>query len=648
MSSYLPEPPLDGEDPYADFSAYLDRLIHLRLNDHHTTAPIALIVFVSYSIIISVIYFSWYWHVQRKEHRPLWIARLVRRPQGRYIALNQAVVTTITNTVISMLWLGWVAYVHVLWEPNTTLRGRYYVYFLNVSLIITFIPLFLITYLLISAGNLTSRRHNKNASTDSHVLPPWAVNSLLLVVFPALFLLMFVPSIISGAKYSRYINETVEVRDQVQGLVASQGTGGPLTEEERQAEVAEVLRLTYEVLNPIRAAVYDLQRKVRICTVLPFAALLLINLLGFAFILRHLRQDQTGQLVFNGTSVVAPLASHSATTTPSAHAAQSTSGGSGHGKDEEKGLGRKLSRSVTFTRNAGGGGEESAREDYETRAAELRIDDGTVSRAPWEITTAYFCVPLICILIVGFYSWVLSIFGVSQTFNSIPALEIAALAGPFAYTLVAATVTSALVLKKLIVALRGDEQPKPPRWQENPFGGRTNRRRGSAFGETVGAEAGADGEREVGLIEEEDEGEELSWSAEEAREKRLRNSQQNRRRSSLGVPSFRSSLTGNGNGRKLSIVSLASSVGSMLSGGSSVAAGGGGGSERRGSAEKEKDKEKQRVAFVMETPSVTDTRDVREGRGAPQSLMAGVQQVEEGRSNQCEEPLCCASRELCT
>ncbi|GAA5887380.1 hypothetical protein JCM6882_002512 [Rhodosporidiobolus microsporus] len=631
MSSRLPQPPVTGANPYADFVDYLQRLVHLRLQSQHTHASIVLIVFLAYAIIISLVYLYWYCRLQRKDHKPIWVARIVRTPQGRYIALNQAVVTMATNTLVSVIWLAIASYLHALWQPGNSLEGRIYMYFVNVSLLAAFLPLFLITYLLISAGNLTSRRQHSGA----HYLPPWANNSLLLVVFPALFVLMFVPSIIAGERYSRYIGDAVSVQDQMRKRGAVETANGPLSAAQRTDAVNEINRLTYDVLNPARVAAFNLQHSTRICQLIPFAVLLLINLLGFVFILRHLRQDRTGQLVFHGTSVVAPLAAHAAHTTPaspstSAGTATTTTGGGG--RDEESvragaeksavGLGRTLSRSLTFTRN-GSGEEGDQREDYERGpAARQASDEGAVSRAPWEVTIAYFCVPLICILAVGFLSWLLSLYyNASPAFNSITATEIASLSFPFAYTLVASSVTTSLVIKKTIIALRGDEQPKPPQFQENPFGNRMNRRAGAANG--GGAAVGPRDE------EEDEEVEEAVARTEEEREKRLRDFQ-TRRRSSLGVPSFRPSL----GGRKMSIVSLASSVGSRFSfsgGSGSVSAAGTGSESRRGSAEKEKEK----VAVVPEVEA--DTRDVRDGRGEPQSLMAGVERVVEGPKSVEEE-----------
>ncbi|GAA5983130.1 hypothetical protein JCM11641_004923 [Rhodosporidiobolus odoratus] len=74
------------------------------------------------------------------------------------------------------------------------------------ALTAAFIPLFLVTFLLISAGNLALSRLSASSSDQRrHLLPAWTVNSLLLVACPALFALLFIPSIIAGHAYTHNI-----------------------------------------------------------------------------------------------------------------------------------------------------------------------------------------------------------------------------------------------------------------------------------------------------------------------------------------------------------------------------------------------------------------------------------------------------------
>lgn len=182
------------------------------------------------------------------------------------------------NFVISLLWLLYIVFLRNLWtnasdDPN---QVELYIYFLNLAIALAFIPLFLCTYLLIAAGNLTTLRMNSNG-LHKHNLSPLAVNSLLVVVFPALFLLLFVPGIVSGQMWSSYIGFVGEFEDQAIQNATAFAAAGDLSEPTRQAAITDMLSLVDSTLNPRRLDWIKMQRVMRICELPAISTLLLVR-----------------------------------------------------------------------------------------------------------------------------------------------------------------------------------------------------------------------------------------------------------------------------------------------------------------------------------------------------------------------------------
>jgi hypothetical protein len=521
-------------------------------------------------------------------------------------------------------------YLYKIWRSDSNLSGVNYLYYSNVANCLAFLPLYLITWLAISAGNLTA------SSNGQHFLPPWFINSLL-ALGGALFVTLLVPAMISAKVYTHWVKEAKTMMEESLASAENYDTAGSSIES-KQALIQQLIDQTYAVLNPLRRRAYYYQIRYRYVEITVFGVLILvrlvsflcpffllrltmfpqINLCGFVFLIRHIRQDKGGRLVLGGTAVVAPLETHlhpySSSPSPSSPSADENA------KDTASqypvgavGFGRSLTRTATV----GGREVEDDREAYEREGT---TKDET-TRAPWDVTLVrlplfplrfvlfwrvlvlqnYFCVVPICILVIGFISWVVHSYGsiainsaltfVSLFFSSLPSLplkplpsnriELAATSVVWAHTLVSITTTSALVAKKLF-SRPSSSLTAPPRFADNPFNTRTGRR---------GVEPTTHHEQQY----------EPQYPHEQGYEKGL-----------SVLPGGGAGGRPGGGGRKASIVSLASSIGSRFS-----SFGGGGGSERRPSyVEKEKEREEDR----------RETALVR-GQGGAQSLMAGVHHV---------------------
>ncbi|BGP46463.1 hypothetical protein JCM10450v2_002308 [Rhodotorula kratochvilovae] len=458
----LPTPAFTTSNPWQDYATYLHNLARIRLKSNHNARIIALICLLAYSIVINTVHFLGHWAACRKAHKPVWFARRVAAPGSTrsYILLNQSTSYTVCNIVVSILWLLYVVYLRALWNGQTSSSWvGIYIYTLDFHLALAFIPLFLITFLLISAGNLTTLGRARDGEAR-HLFGPWTVNALLLVVFPALFALAFIPSLVAGHSWSKYVTLLTEQAAHAGASAASFAATGDTSEVAQQAAVAAITSNLYNVVYPPRVRSLDLQHTARICEIPSFAGLLLINLLGFVFIIRHVRQDRRGQLVFAGVSVVAPLAA----VPPASFGAAADDQREEpilplHAPGEMKGL-------VLV-------GEKGA---YLNRSVEERGAEGT--RPSWDITINYFCVLPITALLLSFLAWVVSIYAFVPAFTQPTIVEIAATSSVWAYTLFSAATQTAIVVKRAFFAR---PLAPPPGLAENPFNTRTRRRRSSAL-----------------------------------------------------------------------------------------------------------------------------------------------------------------------
>ncbi|GAA6000353.1 hypothetical protein JCM10207_007975 [Rhodosporidiobolus poonsookiae] len=578
----LPLPDLSGSNPWAAFAATLDQVVHMHVKGNHQARSIVLMVFLAYSVVISLVHLVGYCVLAKREHRPIWFAHFVKRPQGRYITLNQCTIWSSTNLVLSVLWLMYLAYLYKLWSPNSTMPGRLFLYFLNMLVATAYIPLALITYLLISAGNLTSKRQH----SDKHQLAPCTVNSLLLAVFPAIWILLFVPGIIAGRRWQQFVTAALGVlRDAEQQAAAFPASP---SETERSNAASQITAILADRLDPHRAAAIEMQHKARICQLPPLVILLAINLLGYAFLLRHLRQDRAGQLVFRGRALVAPL---------TAHRISISSSSSAPGPSPTPSPGSSSTATATAKHPAGakevldeaavgfrsprveqdGGGEWAAGAERERVSQE---------RPSWDVMINYFIVVPICALMIGFISWIVATYSFSPAFTKGSTVELASTAVVWAYTLFTALTQTAVVLKRLFALRRGGAPPQNRRGRgqfvENPF----NRGGRGASEARGGAEPGREREEREGSPEPAPP--KLGW-------------------------------------RKVSVASLASSVGSRW-GGSSAPSSGLADEDEKGLRVDEKAAGERRgsaQSAYRYYPSTTAARP----HGGGLSLMAGVQQV---------------------
>ncbi|GJN87176.1 hypothetical protein Rhopal_000121-T1 [Rhodotorula paludigena] len=419
----LPVPKFASANPFADFAVYLHGLAQVRLAADYSARTYVLLACLG---------------------------------TNRYILLNQATVLSLCNFVISLLWLLYVIFLRNLWthasdDPD---QVELYIYFLNLAIALAFIPLFLCTYLLIAAGNLTTMRVS-SGGLHKHYLSPLAVNSLLVVVFPALFLLLFVPGIMSGQEWSSYIGFVGEFEDQAIQNATAFAAAGDLGEPTRQAAITDMLSLLDSTLNPRRLEWIKLQR--------------VINLLGLVFILRHVRQDRRGQLVFAGASVVAPLTSLAPSSLGAPDNAERTlSILPLHTQPTRMSMGEKGGAAVATKEEA----------DYLNRTVEALGAEGT--RPAWDITIYYFTVAPICVLLIVFIGWIVSTYGNVTFFANAAITELAATSVVWAYTVFSMLIQTALVVKLVFFSHSPRRAPDDARPAENPFNTRTGRQRRSS------------------------------------------------------------------------------------------------------------------------------------------------------------------------
>lgn len=160
-------------------------------------------------------------------------------------------------------------YLYYMWRPHSTLPGHNYLYFSNTANCLSFLPLYLMTWLSISAGNLTA------SSNGRHFLPAWVVNSLLALGL-VLFVTLFVPALISAHSYTKWVK--VARAMMMDSLVSAKTFDtAASTPESREAIVQQLIGNTYTVLNPLRQRAYWYQIRYRYVEITVFAVLIIVR-----------------------------------------------------------------------------------------------------------------------------------------------------------------------------------------------------------------------------------------------------------------------------------------------------------------------------------------------------------------------------------
>ncbi|SCV73598.1 BQ2448_7524 [Microbotryum intermedium] len=249
-----------------------------------------LLSLLSVAIVVACLYLFMTVRDIKARRKQIWFARIVSRPQGRYLIVNQYLGYPVCFTILLLVWIGWVVYLYFMFYKDSVTPHLLFLY-----QPLTYIPLFAhlstTTITTLSGANLASRRA---PTSDRHRLSPLAANSLYLVFVPLLVVCIGVTGAINAAAWRKFA-EDWEVLYRALQLAAREWDGTLV-----QATVDNINILSDKRLS----AAYDWRRAVQGCTIVYslFASLLIIlNFVGGIYLVYTLRS------LDNRTSYVVPV-----------------------------------------------------------------------------------------------------------------------------------------------------------------------------------------------------------------------------------------------------------------------------------------------------------------------------------------------------
>ncbi|SGZ02746.1 BQ5605_C033g11226 [Microbotryum silenes-dioicae] len=259
-----------------------------------------LLCLLSVAILVAFLYLFMTIRDIKARRKQIWFARVVSRPQGRYIIVNQYLGYPVCFSILMLVWIGWVVYLYFMFYKTTVTPQLLFLY-----QPLTYIPLFVhlstTTSTTLSGANLASRRA---PTSDRHRLSPLAANSLYFGFVPLFVICIGVTGGINAAAWRTFAQHWEVLYETLQS--AAREWDGTLS----QSTIDTVNYLSDQRI----ASADDWRRAVQGCTVVYclFAFLLIIlNFIGGIYLVYTLRSlDSCTSYVVPvpaNTPLVAPL-----------------------------------------------------------------------------------------------------------------------------------------------------------------------------------------------------------------------------------------------------------------------------------------------------------------------------------------------------
>ncbi|GJN90203.1 hypothetical protein Rhopal_003202-T1 [Rhodotorula paludigena] len=263
-----------------------------------------LIVLLAFVIIVSFTYLFLNVRSTRRKGRDVWIARLVRRPAGRYLALNQYIIYPALSIVLSASWIAFAAYIYEMFGPSYG-NPRSLFLWLSLGWLPFFALLSVTTYSTTSAANLASR----GRKPGTHRLSPFFSGLICAILLPVVLGVVTGVGIWTGSRWYRFATRWQRAYNYL-GQQADVYTGG--APDAAAVETASALLLGRCETAQSWA---DAQLTNSIIYIVVSAVLIFMNVFAGLYLLSSLRQiDDRHLVVPRGTPLVAPLEPLPATT----------------------------------------------------------------------------------------------------------------------------------------------------------------------------------------------------------------------------------------------------------------------------------------------------------------------------------------------
>ncbi|KAK4054977.1 hypothetical protein OIO90_003318 [Microbotryomycetes sp. JL221] len=246
------------------------------------TRTIILVVILVLVIVMSLL-FLWTSNLEtRRRNREPWTVRVIQRPAGRYLVLNQYRTYPICAIVLSALWI---AYTFAVYNMFGGQYAKPYSLFFWIP--INYIPFFCLlsttTFAVLSGANLASQGTKPN----SHRLGPILANSVYIVLIPLIVVTISTTGIWTGLKWKSF-GHAWEDAYLALGQAGQQFNG--TVDWQLNYQIQNLLQHRYDTYNSFEQSQY-------VCTVvyvLSACCLILINVTGGFYLLATLRSVGQG------------------------------------------------------------------------------------------------------------------------------------------------------------------------------------------------------------------------------------------------------------------------------------------------------------------------------------------------------------------
>ncbi|ORY88743.1 hypothetical protein BCR35DRAFT_329653 [Leucosporidium creatinivorum] len=408
-----------AQNPFADFAVAMEQQFYVPMYQGYRARVWALYGLLGFTLLVALLYLGLtVYDLERKQK--FWVCRIVQRPQGRYLIVNQYLYYPFGCAITSILWVaGYVPFLESIFLRHA--KGTWSFYWVYLHMVPAYIHAFLTTAIVLGGANLMA-----TPGGSRHLLPPWISNGLLIST-PFLVVIVVVPSVRAGDAWRRgddvWEGLFAEVKRNATTF-ASEGT--QLSSVDYQSTIQSLTSRVATALQPLLDVFNSRARITMILMLVGAVFLLLFNILGAVTIVFRLRRSNSSQqIVRAGAPVVAPLA-------PFAHNSDS---------DDDKET--KAPSSTELQRSRTQDWREGA--DLEPALDESSNQKG--SRLPWDVTLFYLCtIPFAGVFII-YASWILS--PATPFSNQGSATEFAATGIVWSKSFLDAVGLSALLIKRL-------------------------------------------------------------------------------------------------------------------------------------------------------------------------------------------------------
>ncbi|GAA6025540.1 hypothetical protein JCM10207_008892, partial [Rhodosporidiobolus poonsookiae] len=212
------------DNPWADMQNFIHDQMYPRFATGFTARCAVLLVLLCLVVLISFLYLFVTIRDTRRKGRKVWLARIVRRPAGRYFVVNQYLSYPLFSILLGAIWIAYTAYIYTMFGPSQG-NPRSLFYWLSLGWMPFFALLATTTFSTTSSANLASRGRKPN----THRLGPWTSFAIFVVLLPVLLSLVLGLGIWTGLRWHVFASNWQRAFDYLGEQAAAYG-GGALDE----------------------------------------------------------------------------------------------------------------------------------------------------------------------------------------------------------------------------------------------------------------------------------------------------------------------------------------------------------------------------------------------------------------------------------